>query len=993
MLPHRTFSFGSISILSALLCVVGSDRNDAAVVYTADFEATIGSEWSTNRASITPVGARRFLGDFGTNEVVLTLTNLPLGVPLTLEFDLFVLRTWDGNADGGGPDFFRVDIDGVRVLNTTFKQPGSFPRQSYPRNFPSGEFLPMTGAREINSLGYNSGGNPMNSVYHLSLGFTASNSTQLIAFSGFGLEAVANESWGLDNVSISSGVGPTVSITSPTDQAGGNPPASVLVTANAVDPDGAVTNVAFFANGVLAGIVTSPPYELLLAGLDVGVYRLTVEATDDAGLRNSAGSAFLVGGLHGEYYSARNRAGTKVEHGDPQISFNWAAGFPAIAGFPSANYSVRWTGSVIPPVSETFTFFVRADERSVLRINGVQVVECDGNTSGSGSIALMANVPVSVQLDFENDGGASQVVLEWESASVTREIIPQSRLRFPSGTGNRSPVAPAILVPYVNRDVVHTSNAVFRTVGFSDPDSTNTHAATDWEIWTVNPTGLVWTASALTGSTRTSVTLTNGSFQGIYAGRTDLPLNRRYLLRVRHKDNSGEMATEWSAWAEREFHTLTPSYLIHSDTPWRYFDSGVPAAGNWNAVSFDDSNWAVDVGEFGYGDTVSSDSDARTAIAFGTNAAAKFITTYFRCPFEVREPSELESLESTLICDDGAVVYLNGTEIYRQNMPTGLVTFTSLALAEVPNGEEEYRLTKIAISPSLVLTGLNVLSAEVHLAASNSPDLSFYAELSALRLARHPVVTVAASDFEDNRDNWTIVFSGNSGGNGTDYRFGIGGNPGGHFAYYDDGDAQSSYFNAPAKFRGNLLATAYGGTIELSTKVSSLGRSDQFLRIHAGSRAIKVAAPYVRRTAWLPFRIKLDENSGWRLTVTNKGNYGADLGPASRVDLVAVLSNVTAILIHGEAYQAQDESYIDSVRILAPACDEPVALFISALTNNQVALQWPANRTCLELETTTSLVSASWTTNLPIQSSGSSGGWHTTIVETSGSRFFRLRRN
>jgi hypothetical protein len=983
----------AVVILTVLVAaLMRTPTLQAALLYTADFEGAIGAEWSTNRVSVTPIGGRKFLGDFGNNTVTLSLTNLSTNTPLTLEFDLFVLRTWDGNSSSAGPDLFRVDIGPTRVLNTTFKQPGSLPRQSYPSNYLSGEHAAMTGAREINSLGYNSSGTPMNSVYHLSFAFVATNAAQTFMFSALNLEGLNNESWGIDNVVIADGTPPSVAITAPGDRFGLNPPANILVTASATDPDGTVTNVTFFTNGVFAGAVTVPPYELALSSLDVGVYRVLVEAADNTGLRNSASAAIFVGGLQGEYYSAKNRTGTRQERSDPEISFSWDTGFPPIAGFPSANYSIRWTGELVPAYSEIYTFFVRANDRAILYINGVQVLECDGNTSGSGSIALAANEPASLQLDFENDGGASQVSLEWESDSQPRQVIPQARLRFPSSSTNRRPNAPSVIVPAKDSDFVHTSNVTFRTAGFSDSDSTNVHAATDWEVWSLNPTGLVWAAYGQTGAARTLVTLTNGTFQGAYAGRTDLPLNQHFSLRVRHKDNSGAAGSEWSAWAERKFHTLTPLLLIHGDSLWRFLDSGVQPPENWNALNFNDSSWSIGRGEFGYGDTVSNGSDARTDISFGSNAANKFTTTYFRSSFDVREPMNLESVQLSLICDDGAIVYLNGVEIHRQKMATGSVGYASLALAEVPNGQEEYGLTRVAVSPTLVLTGMNVLAAEVHLAASNSPDLSFHAELCALRFGLQPAITLATSDFQDNNESWSVTFNENNGENGTLYRFGIGGNPGGHLAYYDDGDSQSTYFSAPAKFRGNLLA-AYGGVIELDTKVSSLGRGDQILRLHGGNLAIKIGAPYIRRTTWMPFRIRLDESANWRLTVTNKGSYGVDLGPATRNDILAVLSNVTALLIHGEAYGTQDESYLDNVRITAAACDEPAMLTISSLSNNLIAVQWPANRSCLQLEASSSIASGSWATNFPIISTSNTGGLRTTVVNANGVQFFRLRRN
>ena len=52
----------------------------------------------------------------------------------------------------------------------------------------------------------------------------------------------------------------------------------------------------------------------------------------------------------------------------------------------------------------------------------------------------------------------------------------------------------------------------------------------------------------------------------------------------------------------------------------------------------------------------------------------KYVTTYFRHGFGLADKSAMTSLRLRLLCDDGAVVYLNGSEIARFNMPTGTIS-------------------------------------------------------------------------------------------------------------------------------------------------------------------------------------------------------------------------------------------------------------------------------------------------------------------------------
>ena len=60
-----------------------------------------------------------------------------------------------------------------------------------------------------------------------------------------------------------------------------------------------------------------------------------------------------------------------------------------------------------------------------------------------------------------------------------------------------------------------------------------------------------------------------------------------------------------------------------------------------------------------------------------------------------------------LLVDDGAVVYLNGLEIFRSNMPSGSIGPTTLALTVV-GGADETNFFSTAVAPSalVILTGV-----------------------------------------------------------------------------------------------------------------------------------------------------------------------------------------------------------------------------------------------------------------------------------------------
>lgn len=168
----------------------------AAVVYTNAFEITPGPEWSSTTTTLAPI-ATRFLGRFGAVTVRLSLTNLPPHTRATVGFDLFVIGSWEGNSMANGVDRWDLGVGGgSTLLTTTFRNTAS-QTQAYPGNASNGSFPPRTGASENNTLGYGT-----DAVYRLSYTFLHSSPTLNLDFIGGTTESIANESWGLDNVSV-----------------------------------------------------------------------------------------------------------------------------------------------------------------------------------------------------------------------------------------------------------------------------------------------------------------------------------------------------------------------------------------------------------------------------------------------------------------------------------------------------------------------------------------------------------------------------------------------------------------------------------------------------------------------------------------------------------------------------------------------------------------------------------------------------------------------
>ena len=163
--------------------------------------------------------------------------------------------------------------------------------------------------------------------------------------------------------------------------------------------------------------------------------------------------------------------------------------------------------------------------------------------------------------------------------------------------------------------------------------------------------------------------------------------------------------------------------LVKEGSQWRYLDNGNGPAANWTTTEFDDSQWKQGRAELGFGD------DPVTNINGGSPDSRR-ITTYFRHSFDVADPGFYRSLALRLKRDDGAIVYLNGTEVRRVNLAGGAVSPSTLATRDV-NGLEEEVFFPIPVNPGLLRQGRNTIAVAVHQNALDSPDLTFDLELYA----------------------------------------------------------------------------------------------------------------------------------------------------------------------------------------------------------------------------------------------------------------------
>ncbi|MHC4556310.1 MAG: lamin tail domain-containing protein [Planctomycetota bacterium] len=168
--------------------------------------------------------------------------------------------------------------------------------------------------------------------------------------------------------------------------------------------------------------------------------------------------------------------------------------------------------------------------------------------------------------------------------------------------------------------------------------------------------------------------------------------------------------------------------IVESGSVWKFLDNGsnqrtLADGMNWfGHPNYNDSFWLEGPAELGYGDAGQGRPES-TVVNSGP-AGNFYITTYFRHYFVVDDASRYTNLHLGLMCDDAAVVYLNGVEVARSNLPEGQINYLTTANTNIA-GNDEYTFLDFGVDARLIHNGTNVLAVEIHQFSPASVDISF----------------------------------------------------------------------------------------------------------------------------------------------------------------------------------------------------------------------------------------------------------------------------
>lgn len=543
---------------------------------------------------------------------------------------------------------------------------------------------------------------------------------------------------GLSGLNVSNATGfNIVYVSSPPDQSVFTPPTNVTITA-AVFSGGTVTNVEFHVDGVKVADDATPPYSFLLTDPSAGTHSLRVVASIGGTRATSAPVSITV--------SAPSTGAPPVSLALVSPGASWK--YLAQSSAAPANWASFAFGDGAWPTGPAQLGYGEGDEATVLPYGGDT-----GNRWPTYYFrrAFTVNDPgsitdLTVQLKRDDGGIVYLNGTEVFRSNITNATVTYATLAFSAdddGTNFHSEtVEPLLLRPGTNVIAVEIHQAALNSSDVSFDLRLDALASTN------RPRGVYLTlpgeGASVTGQVSIAADVVAGGTLGVV--RTEF-----YADDVKiGEDTSAPYTFVWNNAAPGP-HVLTAvatdtasgaitsapvsitvapppasTALISFGELWKYRDEGTDPGTTWRNRIFNDSQWMAGPARLGYG----GDGEL-TAVSFGTNANNKHITTYFRRAFTVVNPAAFNRLLLRLTRDDGAVVYLNGTEVFRDNLQAGAVSWNSTALAGI-DGAAETTPLDVVLPTTGLLAGTNVVAVEAHQVSITSSDLGFDLSLTGL---------------------------------------------------------------------------------------------------------------------------------------------------------------------------------------------------------------------------------------------------------------------
>jgi hypothetical protein len=167
---------------------------------------------------------------------------------------------------------------------------------------------------------------------------------------------------------------------------------------------------------------------------------------------------------------------------------------------------------------------------------------------------------------------------------------------------------------------------------------------------------------------------------------------------------------------------------------WKYLDNATEQGTAWRAPGFDDTSWSNGVARLGFGPDAAAITTIRRFVPGSTTVQGT--NFYFRRVFTVADPTAFAEVQFRYQRDDGCIIYLNGVQLFTNNMPPPPITANTFASTTISGAVATQQFWTNRFPASVLQSGPNLLAVEVHQSTSTSSDIAWEMEISGIPAAR-----------------------------------------------------------------------------------------------------------------------------------------------------------------------------------------------------------------------------------------------------------------
>jgi len=267
--------------------------------------------------------------------------------------------------------------------------------------------------------------------------------------------------------------------------------------------------------------------------------------------------------------------------------------------------------------------------------------------------------------------------------------------------------------PTILSAVISSNNTI--VIRFNEPLAITSaqNAANYAVVNAANGSNVTVSGASLVNSTNVVL-----SFASTLAGRYTITIN-----------NVADASSQANKIAPNSKVTVGADYNIGMLSPWKYLliNTNEEVQETFSGVAYDDSSWSGPSNALFYVEGAALPFAKSTALTLTASDGGTINTYYFRKSFFAAVGSTNIIFSLRHVIDDGLVLYLNGREIYRYNMPAGTVTASTQALS--PAIGDAALAGPFNVVVTNLIGGTNIFAAEVHQNGAASSDVVFGIEL------------------------------------------------------------------------------------------------------------------------------------------------------------------------------------------------------------------------------------------------------------------------